>query len=110
MKRSAQKIQVIRDLAPFFPALRIARIIGVSDRTVSAWAKAEGIRLLSRDEIQQVIIADRLNRGALNASVPVPKWVPHDLQAEYREYGGLYGEVAAASYVRRMLAEMRAAA
>ncbi len=110
MKRSAQKIQVIRDLAPFFPANRIARIIGVTDRTVSAWAKAEGIRLLSRDEIQQVIIADRLNRGALNASVPVLRWVPRDLKAEYRDYGALYGEVAAASYVRRMLAEMRAAA
>ena len=110
MKRSAQKIQVIRDLAPFFPANRIARIVGVTDRTVSNWAKAEGIKLLSNAEAQHAVIADRSNRGVLNASVPVPKWVPRDLQAEYRDYGGLYGEVAAASYVRRMLAEMRAAA
>ena len=110
MKRSAQKIQVIRDLAPFFPANRVARIIGVTDRTVSNWAKAEGIRMLSCAEAHHAVQMAAISRGEPVKCVPVPKWVPRDLQAEYRDYGALYGEVAAASYVRRMLAEMRAAA
>jgi hypothetical protein len=42
--------------------------------------------------------------------VPIPKWVIPEFRDEYQSVGALFGEEKAASHVRRLLAEMRAAA
>lgn len=48
-------------------------------------------------------------RGAAvkRGAVPVPKWVPRSLAAEYVEWGRMFDEDYAARMVRRLVANMR---
>ena len=107
--------ETIRDLAPHYSARKIASMTGVSGPTIIATAKAAGITLLDRATAYRLAMKDVPNSaGAIAArkrqTIPIPKWCPEEFRSEYQEMGVILGEEGAASHVRRLLAEMRAAA
>ena len=104
----------IRDLAPRYGAHRIASLCGVSHAAVLRRAEEAGITLLDRETAYRFAMQDVPNSAGAIAAVkrrriPIPKWVPQFLHEEYREFAVIYGEEGAASHVRRLKAEMRAA-
>jgi hypothetical protein len=105
----------IAELSLRYSARRIAVMLNVSHTTISNRAKECGIAMPRPREAYLMAMKDvAKSDGALAANrrrhIPVPKWCPAFFAEEYREYGMTFGEELAAGHLRRLLAEMRAAA
>ena len=132
LKKTPEKIAIIRELAPTATASEISRVIGVSLVTAIKWAADEVIPLMTRSqarkkawadpevrarmsEASKKALADPEVRARIKASrrgakgILIPKWVPLDLHDEFLEIAAFEGEEAAASHVRRLKREMVAA-
>ena len=132
LKKTPEKIAIIRELAPTATASEISRVIGVSLVTAIKWAADEVIPLMTRSQASKKALADpevraRMSearkkaladpevRARIKASrrgakgILIPKWVPLDLHDEFLEIAAFEGEEAAASHVRRLKREMVAA-
>ena len=57
-KKSPEKIQTIRDMAPGSSATEIAREIGVSLCTILKWGEEEGVRFLTKAQASKKAWAD----------------------------------------------------
>ncbi len=115
LKKTPEKIAIIRELAPTATASEISRVIGVSLVTAIKWAADEVIPLMTRSQARKKALADPEVRARIKASrrgakgILIPKWVPLDLHDEFLEIAAFEGEEAAASHVRRLKREMVAA-
>ena len=93
------------------PVKRANRIAAITEATRKRWGDP-----VKRAEIKAAMrAAGATRRGAKLArktaeklaAVEVPRWVPADLDAEYRRIAVADGEEAAAGHVRRLKAEAR---
>lgn len=90
-------------------AAEIGRQLGVSDLTITNWARLAGIKLPNLSEAQKRIWSDPEKRRRMSharkcepSKLAIPKWVPRDLRDDYRDIAAMNGEEVAASQVRRM--------
>ena len=86
----------------------MAHAAGLSRVAVRRLCEEEGIAVPSHVVRMDRARAKGREAARIRASVCIPRWVPPDLRADYRDFAAEMGEEVAASRVRRLKAEARA--